>query len=49
LAERGIKVVSFAEYQKIDAAETARGAERGKVRDKLERVSDMLAAAFSKA
>jgi ferredoxin--NADP+ reductase len=49
LASRGVKVVSFADYQKIDAAEKARGAERGKVRDKLERVPDMLAAAFPKA
>ena len=49
LAERAVKVVSFADYQKIDAAEKARGAERGKVRDKLERVPDMLAAAFPKA
>lgn len=49
LASRGIQVVGFAEYQKIDAAEKARGAERGKVRDKLERTADMLAAAFPKA
>jgi ferredoxin--NADP+ reductase len=49
LQARGVKVVSFADYQKIDAAEKARGAERGKVRDKLERISDMLAAAFPKA
>jgi ferredoxin--NADP+ reductase len=49
LASRGVKVVTFADYQRIDAAEKARGAERGKVRDKLERVPDMLAAAFSKA
>jgi ferredoxin--NADP+ reductase len=49
LAARGVQVVSFADYQKIDAAEKARGAERGKVRDKLERIPDMLAAAFAKA
>jgi len=49
LAARGVQVVAFADYQKIDAAEKARGAERGKVRDKLERVPDMLAAAFPKA
>ena len=35
--------------RKIDAAEKVRGEARGKVRDKLERVSDMLAAAFPKA
>lgn len=49
LAERRVKVVGFADYQRIDTAEKARGAERGKVRDKLERVSDMLAAAFPRA
>jgi ferredoxin--NADP+ reductase len=49
LASRGVRVVTFADYQKIDAAEKARGAERGKVRDKLERIPDMLAAAFPKA
>jgi ferredoxin/flavodoxin---NADP+ reductase len=48
LAIRRTKVVTFADYQRIDAAEKARGAERGKVRDKLTRVPDMLAAAFSK-
>jgi ferredoxin--NADP+ reductase len=49
LAERRVKIVTFADYQRIDAAEKARGAERGKVRDKLERVSDMLAVAFPTA
>lgn len=49
LAARGVKVVEFADYQRIDAAEKARGIARGKVRDKLERVPDMLAAAFGKA
>jgi len=49
LTTRGVAVVSFADYRKIDALERARGEARGKVRDKLERVSDMLAAAFSKA
>lgn len=49
LAERGIRVVSFADYRRIDAVEKARGEARGKVRDKLERVPDMLAAAFPKA
>lgn len=46
LASRGVKVVSFADYRRIDAVEKARGEARGKVRDKLEHVSDMLAAAF---
>jgi ferredoxin/flavodoxin---NADP+ reductase len=49
LEARRIKVVTFGDYARIDAAEKARGAERGKVRDKLERVADMLAAAFPKA
>ena len=49
LASRGVQVISFADYRKIDAVEKARGAERGKVRDKLERIGDMLAAAFPKA
>jgi len=49
LASRGTTVVTFADYQRIDAAEKARGAERGKVRDKLTCVPDMLAAAFPKA
>lgn len=46
---RGLKVVDFEAYRRIDAAEKARGTERGKVRDKLERVADMLAVAFPKA
>ncbi len=49
LASRGVQLVSFADYRKIDAAEKARGEARGKVRDKLERIPDMLAAAFPKA
>jgi hypothetical protein len=49
LAARGVRVVSFADYRRIDAAEKARGAERGKVRDKLTRVSDMLAVALPTA
>ncbi|HYP87226.1 MAG TPA: FAD-dependent oxidoreductase [Polyangiaceae bacterium] len=49
LATRGVKVVTFADYQRIDRLEKARGAERGKVRDKLERRADMLAAAFAKS
>lgn len=49
LAERGVKAVSFAEYRNIDAVEKRRGEERGKPRDKLERVADMLAVAFARA
>jgi ferredoxin/flavodoxin---NADP+ reductase len=49
LSTRGVQVVTFADYRNIDAAEKARGEARGKVRDKLERIPDMLAAAFPKA
>lgn len=49
LAARRVKVVTFADYQRIDAVEKERGMELQKVRDKLERVSDMLAAAFPRA
>lgn len=49
LASRGVRVVTFADYQRIDAVEKARGASRGKVRDKLESVAEMLAAAFPAA
>jgi ferredoxin/flavodoxin---NADP+ reductase len=49
LAERRVKIVTFADYQRIDAVEKERGMELEKVRDKLERVSDMLAAAFPRA
>jgi ferredoxin/flavodoxin---NADP+ reductase len=49
LTERGVRVVGFEDYRAIDAAEKAGGIARGKVRDKFTRVSDMLAAAFSKA
>lgn len=48
-AARKLKVVDFEGYRRIDAAERSRGAARGKVRDKLERVADMLAAAVTKA
>jgi ferredoxin/flavodoxin---NADP+ reductase len=49
LSARGLKIVDFEAYRRIDAAEKALGLERGKVRHKLERVPDMLAAAFPKA
>ena len=48
LAARRIKIVTFADYQRIDAVEKARGVQTGKPRDKLERTADMLAAAFPK-
>jgi hypothetical protein len=40
-----VQIVSFAAWHAIEAAETARGAHKGKVRDKFESVAEMLAAA----
>lgn len=45
LAGRGVRVVSYADWQRIDAAEVARGAAVGKPREKFVSVDDMLAAA----
>ncbi|HTQ05836.1 MAG TPA: FAD-dependent oxidoreductase [Polyangiaceae bacterium] len=45
LAERGVEVVSYDGWLALDAAEKARGAEKGKVRDKLASVRAMLDAA----
>jgi ferredoxin--NADP+ reductase len=49
LAARRVQIVDFDHYLHIDAAEKARGMARGKVRDKLTSVPEMLAAAFPKA
>ena len=38
-----MRVVAWPDWLALDAAEIARGRERGKVRDKLERIADMLA------
>ena len=43
LAERGVRVVSFADWQKIDAAEIAAGERVGKPREKLTTIAEMLA------
>ena len=43
LHDRDRRVVSYADWLAIDAVEVARGRELGKVRDKIERVDDMLA------
>lgn len=43
LQARSVRVVSYADWQKIDAAEIARGKEAGKPREKFTRVSEMLA------
>lgn len=45
LDARGIRYVTYAGWQAIDAAEQARGAEAGRPRVKFSRVEDMLAAA----
>jgi ferredoxin/flavodoxin---NADP+ reductase len=49
LAARRVQVVTFEHYRNIDNTEKARGMARGKARDKLTSVPDMLAAAFPKA
>ncbi|HEY9842265.1 MAG TPA: FAD-dependent oxidoreductase [Candidatus Obscuribacterales bacterium] len=43
LKERGVRVVSYADWQKIDAAEVAKGQEAGKPREKFTRTEEMLA------
>lgn len=43
LAERGVRVVSYADWEKIDAAEVQSGEARGKPREKFTRVAEMLA------
>ena len=43
LARRGVRAVSFEDWRRIDAAETARGASRGKPREKFSTVEEMLA------
>lgn len=43
LASRGVRVVSFADWQRIDAAEQERGKARGAPREKFTRIDEMLA------
>ncbi|MCC6697488.1 MAG: FAD-dependent oxidoreductase [Candidatus Hydrogenedentes bacterium] len=43
LRSRGVRPVSFADWQRIDAAEIERGKAKGKPREKFSRVEDMLA------
>lgn len=45
LAERRVRVVGYDAWRSIDTAETARGAPKGKVRDKFTSVAELLAAA----
>jgi ferredoxin--NADP+ reductase len=42
LAKRGVRAVSYPDWKKIDAAEVARGAPKGKPREKFTRVAEML-------
>ncbi|MBI3069209.1 MAG: FAD-dependent oxidoreductase [Betaproteobacteria bacterium] len=42
LQSRGVRVVSYADWQKIDAAEVRRGEAAGKPREKFTRVEEML-------
>lgn len=44
LRERGVRFVSYAEWQKIDQLERARGAEKGKLREKYCTVESLLRA-----
>ena len=44
LCQRGLRPVSFADWQRLDALEQERGAELGRPRLKYSRVADMLAA-----
>lgn len=43
LASAGVRVVSYADWKKIDAAEIAAGQAKGKSRSKFTRIEDMLA------
>ncbi|MCC6152498.1 MAG: FAD-dependent oxidoreductase [Candidatus Hydrogenedentes bacterium] len=44
LAQRGVRVVSYADWRRIDSAEIARGAVSGKPREKFTRIKEMLKA-----
>lgn len=44
LAERGARVVDYAEWRRIDAAEIGRGQPKGKPREKFTRIAEMLGA-----
>ena len=44
LRTRGIRAISWADWRRIDAVERERGAARGKVREKLTHLTDVLAA-----
>jgi ferredoxin--NADP+ reductase len=44
LADKGVRPLSFADWQKLDAMEKAAGAKAGKIREKFTSIEDMLAA-----
>jgi ferredoxin--NADP+ reductase len=44
LAAQGVRIVGYGEWQKIDAAERARGQPMGKPREKFTVVPEMIAA-----
>jgi ferredoxin--NADP+ reductase len=43
LAAKGVRVISWSDWKQIDAAEIARGAEKGKPREKITRLDEALA------
>jgi ferredoxin--NADP+ reductase len=43
LADRSVRIVNYADWLRLDAAEIARGQAQGRVRDKFTRLGDMLA------
>lgn len=49
LAQRGVRVVDYAGWQRINAAEVARGAKAGRPREKYTRIEEMLAAATAES
>jgi ferredoxin--NADP+ reductase len=49
LQQRGVQVVDWGGWGKIDAAEVAAGQQLGKVREKMAEVPDMLNAAAAAA
>ncbi len=44
LKAKGLRTISFADWQKLDALEREKGAKTGKIREKFTRIEDMLAA-----
>jgi ferredoxin--NADP+ reductase len=43
LAGRGVRIVNYADWLRLDAAEIARGQAQGRTRDKFTRLDEMLA------